>query len=150
MSTAVSRPESAAGFPPSTIKQVHAPVATLPSGSRNNRRHTHNPPLRKPTDASRVANKTSQRGLRNSASTGKLNNSDQRAAISQEEQQHPDEDTTLSTPTKSGRRGSRGGRQKNKQQPPQQDMSAKNASSDGSKPNKTAKQRARRRQPSPS
>ncbi|KAJ2510026.1 hypothetical protein GGI11_005645 [Coemansia sp. RSA 2049] len=150
MSTAVSRPESAAGFSPSTIKQVHAPVATLPSGSRNNRRHTHNPPPRKPTDASRAANKTSQRGLRNSASTGKLNNSDQRAAISQEEQQHPDEDTTLSTPTKSGRRGSRGGRQKNKQQPPQQDMSAKNASSDGSKPNKTAKQRARRRQPSPS
>ncbi|KAJ2662566.1 hypothetical protein IWW48_001808 [Coemansia sp. RSA 1200] len=121
--------------------------ATLPSGSR---RHNHNPPPRKSNNANRDTNKASQSGLRNSASMGKLKNSDQRAAISQEEQQHLDEDTTLSTPTKSGRRGSRGGRQKNKQQLPHQDISVKNSSSDSSKPNKTAKQRARRRQPSPS
>ncbi|KAJ1771304.1 hypothetical protein LPJ74_002455 [Coemansia sp. RSA 1843] len=152
MSTPVSRPESVTGFTPSHVKQVHAPVATKPSNSRKNHQHHqhHDPPPRKHNNAQKTSHQAPQNGLRNSASKGKLNNSDQRASTSKKQQDESDNlknEEGLSTPTKGGRhRGSRGGRQKQKQP----DMSVKPPSADNnSKTSKAAKQRGRRRQPSP-
>ncbi|KAJ2390372.1 hypothetical protein GGI23_005637, partial [Coemansia sp. RSA 2559] len=143
MSTSVSRPESVTGFLPS-----HAPAAPKPNKSH------HDPPppqARKPRSAHKASKQAPHNGLRNSASRGKLNNSDQRNPPSENDEggsQQNEEDP--STPTKGGRhRGSRGGRGKKKQQQ-QQDMSVKPPSADNdSKSSKAAKQRSRRRQPSP-